>query len=142
MSKEIINVTETAEVVSGSEEKTGMVALPGGELVSEKEASDLADELVVNPVIKLNKPYIFEKKEYTEIDMSGLDELTAQDLLKIEKMYARTNRESVMPEITGEYALFVAATVTKKPVEFFYGLPAKVLIKIKNRVMGFFFGAE
>ena len=48
----------------------------------------------------------------------------------------------VMPEVSLEYACVLASKATKQPIEFFTGLSPKIAIKVKNRVMGFLFGAE
>ena len=37
-------------------------------------------ENVLSFIVKFARPHIFEGKEYTEIDLSGLDDLTAEDL--------------------------------------------------------------
>lgn len=94
-------------------------------------------------VIKLRKPYLFEKKEYTEIDLSDLENLTAADMITIEKQYDRNSPGiNVMPEVKVGYAMMMAARAAKLPVEFFNGLPPKDAMKVKNRVMGFLFGSD
>lgn len=90
-------------------------------------------------IVKLKKPYQFEGQEYKEIDLSGLQKLTAQDLIAAEKQYAATGQASAVTEMSIGYACIVAATATKKPVEFFNGLPAPETIKIKNVVTTFFY---
>ena len=94
-------------------------------------------------IIKLKKPYKFEGKEYTEIDLSGLEDLSAADMIAVNKYMDRTATGiQVMPEVSLEYACVFARKATKLPVEFFTNLPPKQAIKVKNRVMGFLFGAE
>lgn len=94
-------------------------------------------------VIKLRKPYQFEGKEYTEIDLSGLEELTAADMIALENQYDRKSPGvNVMPEVKVGYAVMMAARAAKLPVEFFNGLPPKEAMKVKNRVMGFLFGSD
>lgn len=104
------------------------------------------DELAVeetNMVIKFKKPYMFEHVEYTQIDLSGLDNLTAQDMISINRVMSRTSAGiDVMPEVSLEYACNIAARATKLPVEFYLQLPPREAIKIKNRVMVFLFGSE
>lgn len=97
----------------------------------------------VGMIIKFKKPYTFEKKEYTEIDLSGLDDLTAADMISVNKRMQRTSQGiDVMPEVTLEYACELAAKGAKMPVEFFMNLPPKEAIKVKNRIMSFLFGSE
>lgn len=94
-------------------------------------------------VIKLRKPYLFERKEYTEIDLSDLENLTAADMIALEKQYDRNSPGiNVMPEVKVGYAMMMAARAAKLPVEFFNGLPPKDAMKVKNRVMGFLFGSD
>ena len=106
------------------------------------DATENEDEL--SYVVKFAKPYKFEGKEYTEVDLSGLEDISARDLIKVSKYLDRSSggSTSVMPEITIEHALNVAALATQLPIEFFMGLPGKYSIRIKTRVVGFFFGAE
>ena len=94
-------------------------------------------------VIKMKKPYRFEGKEYTEIDLTGLEELTAADMIAIESRYDRGNPGiNVMPEVKVGYAMMMAARAAKLPVEFFNGLPPREATKVKNRIMGFLFGSD
>lgn len=93
-------------------------------------------------VVKLSKPYHFEDKTYKELDLSGLDDLTAEDMIAADKYLTRNGNVTVMPEMSLEYACFIASKATDLPVEFFRRLPPKDAIKIKNRVTNFFYGEE
>lgn len=94
-------------------------------------------------VVKFKKPYRFEGKEYTEIDLSGMDDLTGADMIAINKIMSRSSAGiDVMPEVSVEYAFYFAARAAKLPLEFFTNLPPKESMKVKNRVMGFLFGSE
>lgn len=102
------------------------------------------NEEEVSMVIKFKKPYTFEKKEYTEIDLSGMDDLTGADMIAVNKIMKRSGSGGidVMPEVSVEYACYFAARAAKLPVEFFMNLPPRELMKVKNRVMGFLFGSD
>lgn len=92
-------------------------------------------------VIKFKKPYNFEGKEYTEIDLSCMEDMTGADMIAINKLMQRSSAGiDVMPEVSVEYALYFASRAAKLPVEFFTNLPPKEAMKVKNRVMGFLFG--
>lgn len=93
-------------------------------------------------LIKFNKPFHFEGKEYTEIDLAGLENMSAADMIAVNKIMARTSSIEVMPEVSLEYACNIAARATKQPIEFFTALPMKEAMKVKNRVMGFLFGSD
>ena len=94
-------------------------------------------------LITFKRIYKFEGKEYTGIDLSGLEELTGADMIAVNKYMQRTSRGiDVMPEVSLEYACNLAAKGSKLPIEFFTGLPPREAMKVKNRVMGFLFGSE
>lgn len=93
-------------------------------------------------VIKLTKTYQFEEKTVSEIDMSGLDTLTANDMLKANKVLSSNGAVSVIPEMTLDYALVIAAQCTDLPIEFYKALKPRDAIKVKNKVTAFFFGEE
>lgn len=105
---------------------------------------DEAENEEVSMVIKFKKPYKFEGKEYTEVDLSGLDDLQASDMIAVNKYMQRTSGGviDVMPEVSMEYACVLASKAAKLPIEFFTSLPPREAMKVKNRVMGFLFGSE
>ncbi|RKJ17800.1 phage tail assembly protein [bacterium D16-50] len=120
---------ERHEIVEDRESAAGMEA-----------AEDGGDEKLV---IALKKPYLFEGKEYTEIDLTGMDDMTAADMIALENQYDKRHPGiNVMPEVRVEYAVMMAARAAKLPVEFFNGLPQREAVKVKNRVMGFLFGSD
>ena len=117
--------------------------------VSMADSASKADDAAENDeddeilIIKFKKPYKFEGKEYTEIDLSGMEDLTAEDMIAVNRIMKRTSAGvDVMPEVTVEYACHFAARAAKMPVEFFMQLPPKYGMRIKSRVMAFLFGSE
>lgn len=122
-------------------ESTASISLEDSKPKTDETAED--DEDDENLIIKFKKPYKFEGKEYGEIDLSGLENLTATDMIKVNNYMDRTaSGVQVMPEVSLEYACVLASKAAKLPVEFFLNLPPKQAIKVKNRVMGFLFGTE
>ena len=108
-------------------------------------AADAArkESLEDNPhYVKFRKPYLFEGNRYDGIDLSGLESLTAQDMLEGEKHLARNGVMTALPEMTMEYVCFMAVLGSNQPIEFFKNLPPKDAIKVKNRVTGFFYGED
>lgn len=93
-------------------------------------------------LITFNKPYTFEGNSYTEVDLSPIENLTAEDLLEAEDVLAKSGVNAFVPEINFTYLMIVAANATGKPQEFFRKLPAKEGIKVKRAVMGFLNGEE
>ena len=93
-------------------------------------------------VIKLSRTYDFEGEKIKEIDMSGLEEITANDMIKANKVLNNNGTVTVRPETNLEYTLIIAASASGLPIEFFKTLVPKDAMKVKNRVTSFFFGEE
>ena len=68
-----------------------------------------ASEADATTLVKFSKPYKFEGQTYSEIDLSGMDSLTAEDMIAAEKHLMRTGVFSPLPEMTVEYVQFIAA---------------------------------
>lgn len=115
--KEIIEITEDGDVLDSPEEN--------------------------NLLVTFSRPYVFDNESYDSIDLSGLDKLTANDMIAVNKIMERNGATmNIIPEMSLEYACLFAAKATKKPVEFFRQLPPKEAIKLKNRVINFFYGED
>ena len=93
-------------------------------------------------LIKFRKPFLFEDETYTEIDLSGLEDLSARDMIQAQRTMERSGSINVLPEMSLEYACIFASKATKMPVEFFQALPPKEAIKVKNKVTNFFYGED
>lgn len=101
------------------------------------------EEISFSPtLVKFSKPYTFEGKTYTEIELSGLETLTAKDMVDAENWLTRNGTVSALPEMSMQYANFIAARASGQPIEFFEGLSPKNAIKVKNRVTNFFYGED
>lgn len=100
---------------------------------SEGESDDL------DMYVKFSKPYIFEDDTYDGLDMSCLENLTTDDLTEIEKKFYKQGIASFNPENTAVYAKIVAWKATGLPIEFFNQLPVRDMLKIKSRVVNFFY---
>lgn len=93
-------------------------------------------------IIKFKDPYRFEDKTYTEIDLSEVENLTANDMNKVSRVLERSGFSSLMGEMTLEYACYIAAAATKTPVEFFKQLRPRDAMKVKLKVISIFFGED
>lgn len=102
-------------------------------------AEDAQEESLV---LKLRKPYVFEGKTYTELDLSGLEDTTAEDLAAVNRILSKTGTVSPMPEMTQDFSIHMAARVCKLPIEFFKRLPSRDAIRLKNTVTGFLYGGD
>ena len=87
-------------------------------------------------VLKFRKPYKFE------VDLSGMEDMTAGDLCAVAKLANRELGVTPIPEMTLPYAMYMAARASHKPVEFFKGLPPVEAMKLKNLVTGFLYGGD
>ena len=59
--------------------------------------------------VKLRKPFSFEGKEYTDVDLSGLEKLTGRDMEEIEKTLSRENLDTINAELTLHGTMLYAA---------------------------------
>lgn len=90
-------------------------------------------------VIKLMEPYIFEGREIREIDLNGLYDLTARDIIQIDDMMLRSGYSGQNMELLNKYALLAVARALKEPWEFCDNMKSRDVIRIKNIVSGFFY---
>ena len=93
-------------------------------------------------VIEFKKPFVWEDETYTKIDLSGVEDLSAKDMIQAQRVMEKSGSINVLPEMSLEYACIFAAKATKMPVEFFQALPPKEAIKVKNKITNFFYGEE
>lgn len=87
--------------------------------------------------MKLSKVYDFEGAKVSEIDFSGLENLTANDMIKANKVLNTSGNVTVLPETNLEYTLVIAASATDYLIEFYKQLAPRDAIKVKNRVTSF-----
>lgn len=89
-------------------------------------------------VIRLKKPYSFEGVKYQEIDLSGLDKLTIQDAIDVQrKLFGERETASVvLCETTTAFAREIAAKATGMPIEFFKLAPRGLSKRIAATIQG------
>lgn len=89
-----------------------------------------------NDILILSKPYRFEGVEYHEIDLRGLDKLTIQDAIDIQKKFLNQQEVAglVVTETTTAFAMELASRATGLPIEFFKLLPRNAGRKVKGIV--------
>ena len=95
-------------------------------------------------ILRFAKPYIFGGQEYTEVDLSGLEDVTAGVLESVGKITAKKNpgMNPALQEMSLTFCTYLAQRVAKLPLEFFTGLPAKEAIKLKTLVTNFLYGGD
>lgn len=89
-------------------------------------------------VLRFKKPVTFEGKTYEEIDLSKMETMNTADLIGIGGEVGRSSSNSLLPEITLEYAIHIAARATGLPIEFFELLPMKEGVNLRAAVTHFF----
>lgn len=113
-----------------------MEAQAGAEDGEDTEPEDL--------ILRFAKPYKFGGQEYTEVDLSGLEDVTAGVLESVGKITAKKNpgMNPALQEMSLTFCAYLAQRVAKLPLEFFTGLPAKEAIKLKAMVTNFLYGGD
>ena len=95
-------------------------------------------------VLRFSKPYKFGGQEYNEVDLSGLEDVTAGVLENVGKIAAKKNpgMNPALQEMSLTFCTCLAQRVAKLPLEFFEKLPAREAIKLKTMVTGFLYGGD
>lgn len=95
-------------------------------------------------VLKLSKPYTFEGETCAEIDLSGLEAVTAGMLERVSKtiLQQSPSLNPAMLESTMPFCIELVVRVTKRPYEFFRGLPVQDAMKLKALVANFLYGGD
>lgn len=104
--------------------------------------SETGEVLESEYVLNLKSPITFEGKRYEKIDLYPLEELSAEDLIQVERLYDKKGGASFLKELTIEFSILLASRGTKLPIELFRQLKMKDAEKLKNRVTGFLYGQE
>lgn len=122
-------------------EKDKLTMMPGATVALEKNKN--VDEKGNKHLVKLSKAYKFEDEgEIDSIDLSCLEDATAETLMKANRVMVSTGDVMAIPENDIRYALFVAAECTGIPYDFYKKLNLADATKVKREVMVFFNGGE
>lgn len=105
-----------------------------------QEASSAIGDLV----IKLSKPHKFEGNVFEVLDLTALEDATAADMKRVAKLCSKFNpgTNPATLEMSLEYALTMAAVMTRNKLEMFDNLPAKDAMAVKGAVLGFLFAED
>lgn len=93
-------------------------------------------------IIELTRTYDFEGQKISQLDFSGLEDITAANMIKANRIATATGNSSILPEQDLYHTLLIGADVTGLPIEFFKQLRPRDAIKVKNMVTTFFYGEE
>lgn len=111
-----------------------VAAVGGGKAALDEAGDGLA--------VSLRTPIRFEGELYEKIDLSGLHDIKAADMVAINRRLARSGNVDAMQELTLEYAMNMANIVTGLPLEFFEQLPPYAALALRGCVAGFLFRQE
>lgn len=113
-------------------------------LEAQAEAEDGEGAEPENLILRFSKPYKFDGREYTEVDLSGLEDVTAGALENVGKIVSKKNpgMNPALLEMSMPFCNYLAQRVAGLPLEFFAGLPAKEAIKLKAMVTNFLYGGD
>ena len=112
-----------------------------------KEIVEIRDgEVKVEPdkekVLELTRVYVFEGEEVSDLDFSGLEDITAEDMIRANNIMTNDGAAAIIPENSMYYALLIASDVTGMPIEFFKKLKPRDAIGVRRMVTHYFFGED
>ena len=95
-------------------------------------------ELLENPIYKLRKPFTFEDEQYTEFDLTCLDDLSRKDIdtaLNLWSVSKARRGDNFISDFN--YYMLILSIAVSKPVEVFDNLGGRDYQQLSLRVMGF-----
>lgn len=97
----------------------------------------VAEKATEKITVKFKKPYVFEGKEYSELDLSGLDKLTVRDMIDAQRELIDQGNTAALGiiESTTGLAMTLATKACRKPVELFKLMPRKAMEQVQQTVM-------
>lgn len=103
------------------------------------DSKDNNDKNELPVKVKLMQPFEYDGKTYSEIDVSGLLELTAGQLCEIDRKMLQLGYTGYRPEMTRQYALFATAKANNMPDDWLYGLKGRDSARLREIVALYFF---
>ena len=108
------------------------------ENVEMRENEEATEQHKDKYTVIFEKPYTFEKKVYSSIELAALDTLTAEDVFAAEAYAKRKSGSFTVAETSTPYLLYLAARAADQPIEFMESLPIKDATRVKYAAMLFF----
>lgn len=93
-------------------------------------------------IFKLKKSVVFESNEYTQFDLSGLEELSGEEYGSLCKQAENLDGVDMIPEKSLTFAYLAAAKVTGLPYDFFKKLGAKDTCRLRYAISSFFLSED
>lgn len=115
------------------------------EIVEKKEIAEMNDSRVEarqdeEKILKLSKTYEFEGEKISSLDFSGLENLTANNMIKANNIMDSNGIIANLPENTMYYALIIASDATGMPMEFLEKLNLRDAYRTRRKITHCFFG--
>lgn len=127
------NIENIDEIKENTELKNTVEKKTVEAIAKEEIAPAQFEEEEKEEILKFRKPYVFEGQEYTEIDLSGIADLTIQDAINVQKSIEPTLQVSAATATI--FASMIAQKVTGYPAEFFKLMPKGAAIDLRNTVL-------
>lgn len=93
-------------------------------------------------ILKLKKEITFEGTKYTELDLSGLEELSGEEYGSLCKQTENLDGADMIPEKSLTFAYLAAAKVTGLPYDLFKNLSAKDTCRLRYTISSFFLSED
>lgn len=108
-------------------------------MAEDKKVVSIDEAKETGRIVDLGKPYNFEGTEYTTLDLGGLDKLTIQDAIEVQKQLISEQEvaAAVLCETTTAFARALAAKATGLPIEFFKLMPRGASKRVGGEVRDF-----
>ena len=121
--------------------EAGAVSAASASLSEEKE-NEAAVELLKTAMSELSQPFKYNGKEVKGIDLSGLLDLTAHDMVEIDAEMQRRGFVGHRLEMTRQYAMLLAAKINHMPFDFCDRMSARDSIRLKDAITVFLFAGQ
>lgn len=89
--------------------------------------------------VELSRTYKFDGKEISTLRFSGLEDITAWDMIQANNIMMDNGTNVVIPENTLYFALIIASDTTGLPLEFFMQLIPRDAMSVRRFVSNYFF---
>ena len=85
-------------------------------------------------VMKFGKPYTYKGETYTEIDLSGVTNMTGMNVRQAENRMEEEDIRAAEKTLNYYYCCLIASMATGKDVAFFLGLPLSEAVQLRAEV--------
>ena len=97
-------------------------------------AEEDGDEDEHSHIMKFGKPYTYKGEKYTEVDLSGVANLTGMNVRQAENRMEEEDIRAAEKTLNYYYCCLIASMATGKDVAFFLGLPLAEAVQLRAGV--------